>query len=117
LHKILLIDDDEDLSEMVSLALTRYNMKVYSYTDCTNLSQKIIECNPDVILMDIYVGGDDGRKICFNHKNSVHQKIPVILYSAGNIISSSIKDSLANDFIQKPFNISQLVERINKQAV
>ena len=117
MYNVLLIDDDDDLSEMVSLALTRHNMKVYSYTDCTNLDQKIIECSPAVILMDIYVGGADGRKVCFGHKNSIHQKIPVILYSAGNISISSIEESLANDFIQKPFNISQLVERINKQAV
>ena len=116
MHTILLVDDDEDLIEMVAFGLRQFGFKVCMYSECTDMNQKIIDCQPNLILMDIFIGDVDGRKICFEIKNSAHQNIPIILYSAGNILPSSIKDSRADDFIQKPFNFSELTQKINDLA-
>ena len=116
MYTVLILDDDEDLREMVSLGLQQFGLKVCCYSEHSDIDKKIAGCQPNVILMDIYIGDADGRRICYGLKNSQHKNIPVILYSAGYIPSLSIEESLANDFIQKPFNFAQLVEKIKTLA-
>ncbi|MBC7949800.1 MAG: response regulator [Chitinophagaceae bacterium] len=110
---VLIVDDDPDLLEMISLALSNYNMRV----DCLNEGKSLIDSvskkRPDVILLDIYLGDTDGRDLCQTIKSSnQYREIPIILYSAGNITSKSITESQADAFFTKPFNIDQLVDRI-----
>lgn len=115
--QVLVVDDDKDLLEMVSIVLKSHHIKVDCLSGGNQLFESITVNKPDIILMDVYLGDADGRDLCRSLKNSrQYQDIPVILYSAGNIPPASIRDSLANDFISKPFDISQLVKRINSQA-
>ncbi|RYY50247.1 MAG: response regulator, partial [Chitinophagaceae bacterium] len=70
---------------------------------------------PDVILMDIYLGNADGRIICKELKSDdKFNTIPVILYSAGNITSQSITDAMADSFIVKPFNNTEILDKIQE---
>jgi CheY-like chemotaxis protein len=63
--------------------------------------------------MDIYLGDADGRELCNSLKTSdKFGHIPVILYSAGNITTSSVKESQADDYLTKPFDNLQLVKKI-----
>jgi len=112
--KVLVIDDDVDILDMVKTVLASYDMKV----DCANEGSKlwamVAKHEPDVILMDIYLGDSDGRELCQHLKRSdKFSHIPVILYSAGNISPHSINESLADDFIVKPFDIGVLAGKIN----
>jgi DNA-binding response OmpR family regulator len=112
--KVLIVDDDNDLLEMVSLVLTNYNMKVDALGQCVQFFDTMSDVQPDIVLMDIYLGECDGRDLCLDLKGrSNYSNIPVILYSAGNISVSSVKESKADDFMSKPFDITQLVSRIN----
>ena len=113
---VLVVDDDKDLLEMVSLVLRKHDMTVACLHEGANLFQKLSLSQPDIILMDIYLGDSDGRELCRQLKESSEYKhLPVILYSAGNITLASIQESLANDFIAKPFDISSLVKKITSQ--
>lgn len=110
---ILVVDDDADLLELVTLVLKRSNYQVTAIQDGGKVIPTLEAINPDVILMDIYLGSTDGRNICKTLKtNDRYQAIPVILYSAGNITSQSIKESLADSFVVKPFNNAEILERI-----
>ena len=110
---ILVVDDDIDLLELVTLVLKRSNYKVTALQDGSKVEPELSNINPDVILMDIYLGSTDGRNICKSLKsNASSRDIPIILYSAGNITSQSIKDSLADSFIVKPFNNAEILEKI-----
>jgi DNA-binding response OmpR family regulator len=110
---ILVVDDDADLLELVTLVLKRSQYQVTALQDGTKVIPVIDDIRPDVILMDIYLGSTDGRNICKNLKTSdAHKHIPVILYSAGNITTQSIKDSLADSFIVKPFNNTEILDKI-----
>ena len=112
--KVLVVDDDVDLLEMVSLVLTRYNMKVNPLEKCLQFNDTVSSDIPDIVLMDIYLGDCDGRDLCQKFKKSAtYPGIPVILYSAGNVTQASVNDSLADDFMAKPFDIQKLVNRIN----
>jgi DNA-binding response OmpR family regulator len=113
MQKILIVDDDRDLLEMVTIALSNFEMKVECLADGNRLIECITAFEPNLILLDIYLNDCDGRELCYKLKSSDQYKnIPVILYSAGHISAQSIRDSLADDFIPKPFSISQLVKRI-----
>jgi DNA-binding response OmpR family regulator len=111
---VLVVDDDIDLLEMVTLVLTVNNMAVQSIIKGQLLFEYVAANKPDVILMDIYLGDTDGRALCYALKNKEeYRNIPVILYSAGHITALSIRESLADDFITKPFDITQLLNKIN----
>lgn len=111
--KVLLVDDDSDLLEMVALALTANQMIVTSMNNGNNILESLSDVLPQVILMDIFLGDLDGRELCRAIKNSEQfRNVPVILYSAGQISASSIEYSLADAFINKPFDIEYLVNKI-----
>ncbi|HEX4372384.1 MAG TPA: response regulator [Puia sp.] len=112
--RVLIVDDDEDLLEMVSMILSRAGMDVHSAYKATNLQETILEIKPDLILMDIYLDDLDGRELCREIKLlKEFAKIPIVLYSAGVISDDTIKTSLADEFILKPFNNAQLLKTIN----
>jgi len=63
--------------------------------------------------MDIFLGDHDGRHIARELKGSdAHKNLPILLYSAGQIDTSSITESKAEGFIQKPFNMKDLINRM-----
>ncbi|MBC7937946.1 MAG: response regulator [Rhizobacter sp.] len=110
---ILVVDDDADLLELVTLVLKRSHYQVTALQDGTKVVPTVEDITPDIILMDIYLGSTDGRNICKNLKSSdKFHDIPVILYSAGNITSQSIKESMADSFIVKPFNNAEILAKI-----
>lgn len=72
--------------------------------------------NPDLILLDIMLSGMDGRDICWELKaNQRTKKIPVIMISATPNVKNSIKQFGADDFVAKPFDIQDLMTKIEKQ--
>jgi DNA-binding response OmpR family regulator len=110
---VLLIDDDEDLLEMVEMVLTNSSMRVETSTSGASLMNSLRTSNPDIIVMDIYLGDSDGRNLCQRLKSSKeYGHIPVILYSAGVITPESINEAGADEFIPKPFRIDDLVQKI-----
>jgi DNA-binding response OmpR family regulator len=112
--RVLIVDDDEDLLEMVSMILSRAGMEVRTAYKATNFQETILQIKPDLILMDIYLDDLDGRELCREIKSlNEFSKIPVILYSAGVIPIDTITTSLADEFMLKPFDNAQLLEKIN----
>lgn len=113
MQTVLVVDDDTDLLDMVNLVLTSHELNVTCISKGSLLLESIEGSRPDLILMDVFLGDSDGRDLCLSLKTSgKYTNIPVILYSAGFITASSIKASMANDFMVKPFDISRLVDKI-----
>jgi len=113
--KVLIVDDDEDLLEMVTLMLTANQMQVTGLTTVSGLFEILQADPPDVLLMDIFLGDSDGRQICKTLKNSgSYAGFPIFLYSAGDISTASINESTADYFFRKPFEMHQLVSRIHQ---
>ena len=113
--KVLIVDDDQDLLEMVTLMLTASRMQVKSLNAGALLFEALGEERPDILLMDIFLGDSDGRQLCKQLKNSVtYTGFPVFLYSAGDISNASIVESNADCFLHKPFEMYHLVNRIHE---
>jgi CheY-like chemotaxis protein len=115
--KIIVIDDDPDLLEMVTVALTSNGLHVIPLSSGAKVIETIQFSMPDVVLMDIFLGSSDGRSLCKIIKTTPGiASIPVILYSAGYITNYSVTESLANHFLRKPFDIPVLITTIHKQV-
>lgn len=109
---VLVVDDDKDLLEMVSIVLAKYNFDISCLDKGRSFFDSIAAVRPDIVLMDVFLGDSDGRDLCHQLKLSDQSRLPVILYSAGNISPASIQLSLADDFVSKPFDISTLANKI-----
>lgn len=116
--KVLVVDDDEDLLEMIGLMLMSNGMKAECLADCRKLHDTLQKDRPHIILMDIFLKYDDGRDICRSLKtNGEYADIPVLLYSASNLNRNDILQCGANDFLHKPFEMETLLRLIRQLAV
>jgi DNA-binding response OmpR family regulator len=115
MKKVLIIDDDEDISAMLFLSL-RKNYEVAVVTASEDIFPRIKSFEPDIILLDVFLTGYDGRVICKQlkfHPDSKH--VPVIMVSGNDEILQTVDQFGANDFIQKPFEAEELINRIENQ--
>src|SRR5882762_9597512 len=111
MRRILAVDDDSDILEVLQYILEDSGYEVETLTDGHYLFDKIKENQPDLILLDIMLGNLDGRELCRNVKarKETHD-IPVILVSASHDVSGAINQIGApDDFIAKPFDIDVLL--------
>lgn len=116
MNKLLIIDDDEDISAMLFLLLRSKNYEVAVVTKSEDIFQKIKSFQPEIILMDVFLTGYDGRVICKQlkfHPDSKH--IPVIMVSGHDDVSQTVAQYGASDFIRKPFSSEEVISKINMQ--
>ncbi len=117
--KILVIDDDSDILEILGLLLTGEGYEVNMLTHGDSIFESIKDFQPDLLLLDVMLAGMDGRVICKNIKeNQLTSLLPVILISGTHDLKNSLHlPGAPNDFIAKPFDIGILLEGIERQLV
>jgi len=107
--KILIIEDDTDILELLKTSLISNGCQVKGSLTCFEGLNIFYRFQPDLILLDINVGREDGRQVCIEIKSqAIYQHIPVIMMSA---LNQSVENYLvygANDFLQKPFTLTDL---------
>ncbi len=114
--KILVADDDAAIVDAIQLIL-----EDAAYTVETTLNGedvlKLEKDLPDLILLDIWMSGQDGRAICKQLKNDQNTRhIPIIIISANKDISQIAKAADADDYITKPFEMEELLKKVVKYA-
>ena len=83
MQKILIVDDDKDLLEMVEMTLSRLGYHITTLAKGSRFINVVESIRPDIILLDIFLGDADGRTLCHKMKlQPTYENIPVILYSA-----------------------------------
>jgi len=112
--KILIADDDEGIVDAVKMILEVMGFNVeFTYDGGTVIDA--VKNKPDLILLDIWMSGHDGRDICKQLKNDPNFKhIPILMISASKDIGQSALDAGANDFMEKPFEMDTLLNRVNQ---
>lgn len=112
--KILIADDDPAICDALQFMLEEEGYTVATSADGDTVS-KIKQIIPDLLLLDIWMSGEDGRDICRILKNQLETKnIPIIMISASRDIGKSARDAGADDFLAKPFQIDELLGKIQK---
>ena len=119
---VLVVDDDPDLVESVSMKLESENFKVTKAYDGVEAWDKIKEERPDLIILDVMMPRKNGYELCDELKNSEEYKdITVVLLTAvaDAVTSTSFthmdgKTTLADDFIPKPIELDRLMEMVKE---
>jgi two-component system, OmpR family, alkaline phosphatase synthesis response regulator PhoP len=112
--KILLVDDEKDIVDMVKYNLEKENYQVITAYDGEEALEKVAQL-PDLIILDILMPKLNGYEVCKQIKANInYQNIPVIFLTAK---TSEIDEILglelgAGDYIKKPISIQQLVARV-----
>ena len=114
MKRILVVDDDEVILMVVNTLLSRSGFEVLTDATGFNITELVKSYSPDVILLDIRLPGKSGIEICKDIKNIF--SIPVLLFSAHCDKEKALKDSGAEAFIVKPFDIKKFVSVITFYA-
>jgi len=115
---ILVVDDDTDLVEMISMKLESQDYRVAKAYDGVEALDKIKEEKPVLVILDVMMPRKDGYALCDELKTSEEYKdiIVVLLTAVTDAISSTNythmggKTTLADDFIPKPIDLDKLME-------
>ncbi len=110
--KILVVDDDINICELLRLYLEKEGYSVTIANDGINAVKMFEESNPDIILLDIMLPGQDGWQVCREiRKNS---NVPIIMLTAkGETFDKVLGLELgADDYVTKPFETKEVVARI-----
>ncbi|MDF2485910.1 MAG: hypothetical protein K0R46_2078 [Herbinix sp.] len=111
-QKILIVDDDVNIAELISLYLTKECFDTLIVNDGEAAITEFASYQPNLVLLDLMLPGIDGYEVCREiRKNS---KVPIIMLSAkGEIFDKVLGLELgADDYVIKPFDSKELVARV-----
>lgn len=110
--KILIIEDDESIQEMLSLIFQKAGYEIEISADGQSIYSDTRKW-PDLFLLDKNLKGFDGLEICkFLKSNEKTRNIPVIMLSATPGVESLAYNAGADHFMEKPFNSALLVTKV-----
>ena len=113
---ILVADDDLAIVEAMQMLLEDDGYAVIATIDGNDV-KKLCDKKPDLIFLDIWMSGVDGKEICQQIKSDpVTSKIPVVMFSANRDTKEISLECGADDFILKPFEIKDLLALAHKYA-
>ncbi len=113
--KILVVDDDSGIGEMLKTLLEFYDFKVTVTERPEETEQLISEHDIDLVMLDMLISGVNGTDVCARlRQNEETKDVPVLMMSALHDAGSKCRKAGANDFIAKPFEMDDLIEKINK---
>ena len=110
-QKILIVDDDNNIAELISLYLTKECYETMIVNDGESVLPAMESFTPNLILLDIMLPGIDGYQVC--REVRAKYSVPIIMLSAkGEVFDKVLGLELgADDYIEKPFDSKELVAR------
>lgn len=111
-QKILIVDDDESIAELISLYLTKECFETRIVYDGETALKEFSSFAPNLILLDLMLPGVDGYQVC--REVRAKSSVPIIMLSAkGEIFDKVLGLELgADDYMMKPFDSKELVARV-----
>ncbi|WP_432710927.1 response regulator [Pedobacter sp.] len=110
--RVMIADDDPGILDAVEAMLEFGGYQVSSTPNGATLLD-ITDDFPDLLLLDIWMPGTDGRDVCKQLKaQESSRKMPIIMISASTELERSAKEAGADDFLEKPFDMDELLQKI-----
>lgn len=111
-QKILIVDDDENIAELISLYLTKECFETMIVHDGESALTAVTNFQPNLILLDLMLPGIDGYQVCREVRAT--KTTPIIMLSAkGEVFDKVLGLELgADDYMEKPFDTKELVARV-----
>ena len=118
-YLIYSLEDDKNISHIISLALSKQGYEIKSFYNFADFITAFKEQKPDMILLDLMLPDASGEEILKQiRSDETNDYIQIIIISAKNLTINKIDglDLGADDYIAKPFDILELISRVNARA-
>ena len=113
LKRILIIEDNAEQREMLREVLTYFDFLVTALPDGRDMFSQIAAFNPDLLLIDYILPGENGVELCMKLKHDYRtSEMPVILMSAYLGVLEHF--SCCSDVLCKPFDLDVILSKVNK---
>ena len=111
-QKILIVDDDNNIAELIALYLTKECFETKIVNDGEEALKEFASFHPDLIILDLMLPGIDGYQVCREIRHT--SDVPIIMLSAkGETFDKVLGLELgADDYMIKPFDSKELVARV-----
>jgi len=114
LKRILVLDDNQDILEVVNEVLSYENFDVHTTCTSNNILQVAHDYHPDLVILDYLLNDGNGGEICKQFKaDSRLSHIPVIIFSAYINRDVDYPSLGCEAVIAKPFDLNELVDKVN----
>ncbi len=113
MSKIMIVDDDPNIRELVCTLLRNGGFETCESKDGRDALQQITAVNPDLAIVDLMMPHVDGYELC--HKlRQYYENLPVLMLTAKSELSSKVKgfEAGADDYLTKPFEGDELLLRV-----
>ena len=113
MSKIIIVDDSEDILNVMRYFLEEKGYTIETVTNHDELIPLIKSFSPSIIILDIFLSGEDGREICRQlRKHQSTRHLCVLMFSASPKALTNYADYGADGFIEKPFSLTDIVDKI-----
>jgi two-component system cell cycle response regulator DivK len=113
--KVLIFDDDADILEVCAIVLEMNGFEVHTENNCEDLLRKVLNCEPDVVLMDNKIPPLGGIAATREIKAApAYRDLPIVYFSANQDIARLAGDAGADMYIEKPFDLDELVNLLQR---
>ena len=115
MSKIIILDDSEDILNVMKYFLEQRGYQVETVVNKFELLPLIQSFTPDLIIMDIFLHGEDGREICREmRKNRTTKHLCILMFSASPKALANYEEYGADGFIEKPFGLKDITIKIEQ---
>lgn len=115
MHRIIVVEDDINIRELVVYALNNSGFKALGVPSASELYAELERQKPTLLILDLMLDGESGYDILSNlRSDSKYSEIPVIILTAKSSEYDKVKglDMGADDYITKPFGVMELISRV-----
>jgi two-component system phosphate regulon response regulator PhoB len=115
IRRIHVLEDDSDIRDVIEYLLKDEGYELQLSSSFSELKSKLRDSLPDLFLVDVMLPDGNGIEICADLKNDIFTKhIPVIVMSANPRSKQLSSQAFADDYISKPFDVDDVVKRIDQ---
>lgn len=115
MSKLLIVDDSKDLLEAMEIILLQKGYVVRTLAGTFDIHEEVNSFKPDLVILDIFLAGNDGREICKELKKSFKDNyLCVLVFSATPKALENYDAYGADGYLEKPFGINDLVQKIEE---
>lgn len=111
--RVLVVDDDPSLGEMLGIILRGEGMQVAHCTTGSGALAAFRDAKPDIVLLDVMLPGTDGVEVCRQIRAESH--VPIVMLTARTDTTDVVAglEAGADDYVNKPFKPQELVARVH----
>lgn len=118
-YLIYSVEDDHDIAHIINVALTKQGYQIQTFYDGMSFLTALASKKPNMILLDMMLPDISGSEIIKRIRaNNYYDDVEIIIVSANRMVMDKVDglDLGADDYIEKPFNILELMSRINAKV-